>query len=112
LRFRNPAAESDLARRFVRLRLEHVRLAAIQRRADWLELRPCNSRQAAGPSRKRRWAGNFGGECLLTGTLVGAGASRRWLASSAEEKRAMNSIIYLVGLVVIVMFILSFLGLH
>jgi hypothetical protein len=30
----------------------------------------------------------------------------------ARGKRAMNSIIYLVGLIVIVMFILSFLGLH
>jgi|GEM_PF-6732533 len=35
-----------------------------------------------------------------------------WLPTTKKEQTAMNSIIYLVGLVVVVMAILSFLGLH
>jgi hypothetical protein len=33
-------------------------------------------------------------------------------SAACEEERSMNGIIYLVGLVVVVMFVLSFLGMH
>jgi hypothetical protein len=40
--------------------------------------------------------------------------TRPWVevASGAHEEAAMNGLIYLVGLVVVIMFILSFLGLR
>jgi hypothetical protein len=50
------------------------------------------------------WPMNCSG-CALVDSYIG-------LAPSADSPGSVNSIIYLVGLVVVVLFILSFLGLH
>jgi hypothetical protein len=57
------------------------------------------------------FASSIEGELNGSGTLVGA-SETGFAASTQFGGRIMNSIIYLVGLVVVVLFVLSFLGLR
>jgi hypothetical protein len=49
---------------------------------------------------------------LFPSSVLGAAAALRYARRRADTEATMNSVIYLVGLVVVVLFILSFLGLR
>ena len=59
--------------------------------------------------------GEFGGASGADGTIrrsPGSNTHREPAHKSGPEESAMNGIIYIVGLIVVIMFILSFLGLR